>query len=487
MDEILKACARLIEAPARSAVLALDSWIVFCLEKTAMSSSTLRAQEFTSQLQYVEKLIGEKRLPDAARMLNTLAKTAPNDPRLFLLGSLLAEAANNQEGMLTAAKKAVELAPGWPVATLRLAGVYAAQEQARLPSFYESPGPAQLAVQTAEQAIFEATHDNSLSTDLLTRATVIALKCKQYPQALLWAEQASNMAPESAHLKHLLGEALAYNGQADEAIKIYSQLLENEPNNQAVLLDRAMAHINSGQTSLAQQDGQRLLTLDPSNETYLFYSTLAQDKTPTTLPASVVTRIFNDYAPAFDQHLVGALKYTLPQDVAKLITSWHPDKKVDVLDLGCGTGLLGLFLGQVDGVIVGVDLSGEMIEKAYLHNVYAQFNQVNVLDALKATGESQYDVITALDVLIYVGDLTTVIPNAHRILTLGGRFVFSCESASPDVKTFALESTQRYVHQQDHVHQLLVSAGFKDIIIERRTLRFEAGEPVAGFLVTAQK
>ena len=77
-----------------------------------MSSSTIRAQEFVSQLQYVEKLIGENRLTDAARMLNTLSKTAPADPRLFLLGSLMAEAANNPAGMLAAAQKAVDMVPG---------------------------------------------------------------------------------------------------------------------------------------------------------------------------------------------------------------------------------------------------------------------------------------------------------------------------------------------------------------------------------------
>jgi predicted TPR repeat methyltransferase len=452
-----------------------------------MSNSTLRAKEFVSQLQHVEKLIGEKRLPDAARMLNTLAKTAPTDPRLFLLGSVLAEAANNPSGMLTAAQKAVELAPGWPPATIRLADVYAAQEQARMPMLYAAPGPAQLAVQTAEKAIFEATQDNSLNTDLLRRATVIALKCKQYPEALLWAEQASALAPEQPHLKHLLGEALTYNGESERAIQIYSELLEKDPNKQAVLLDRLMAYINTAQTTLAQQDAKQLLTLDPHNETYIYYSAVADGNTPSTLPASVVKGIFDDYAPSFDQHLVGALKYTLPQDVAKMIMAWYPDKKVDVLDLGCGTGLLGACLGQVDGVIVGVDLSAEMIEKAYRHNVYAQFNQVNVLDALQATPENHYDVITALDVLNYVGDLSTVVPNAQRILTAGGRFVFSCESASPEVKTFELQSSVRYAHQQDHVHQLLVSAGFKDIAIEQRKLRLERSKPVQGFLVTARK
>jgi predicted TPR repeat methyltransferase len=440
-----------------------------------MSSTTLREQEHVKQLQYIERVIGENRLTDAARMLNTLAKTAPQDPRIFLLGSLMAEAANNLDGMLTAAKKAVDLAPGWPVASIRLAGVYSAK------------GQAGLAVQTAEQAIFEATQDNSLTTEYLTRASAIAVKCQHYPQAALWAEQASAMAPDSPHLKHLMAEALAYNGQYEEAVALYTELLTQEPDNTDFLHDRLLAYINTAQTALAQQDAERLVALAPDNETFTYYASMLKGETPATQPASVVTRLFDTSAAQFDQHLVGSLQYTLPQDVAQWILDWYPDKKVDVLDLGCGTGLLGAGLGPIKGVIVGVDLSTKMIEKAAQRGVYAQFNQVNVLDALQATPESHYDVITALDVLIYVGDLSTVIPNAHRILTPGGRFVFSCEAAPKKVKTFALQATQRFVHQQDHVNKLLKAAGFTQIQMETRALRLEAGEPVQGFVVTAQK
>ena len=443
-----------------------------------MSSTTLREQEHVKQLQYIERVIGENRLTDAARMLNTLAKTAPQDPRIFLLGSLMAEAANNLDGMLTAAKKAVDLAPGWPVASIRLAGVYSAK------------GQAGLAVQTAEQAIFEATQDNSLTTEYLTRASAIAVKCQHYPQASLWAEQASAMAPDSPQLKHLMAEALAYNGQYEEAIALYTELLSQEPDNTDFLHDRLLAYINTAQTPLAQQDAERLVALAPDNETFTYYASMLNGETPATQPASVVTRLFDTSAAQFDQHLVGNLQYTLPQDVAQWIFDWYPDKKVDVLDLGCGTGLLGASLGPLKGVIVGVDLSTKMIEKAAQRGVYAQFNQVNALDALQATPDSHYDVITALDVLIYVGDLTTVIPNAHRILTPGGRFVFSCEAAPKKVKTFALkttQATQRFVHQQDHVNKLLKATGFTQIQIETRALRLEAGEPVQGFVVTAQK
>ena len=298
------------------------------------------------------------------------------------------------------------------------------------------------------------------------------------------------MAPESAQLKHLMAEAQAYNGQYEEAIALYTELLLQEPDNTDFLHDRLLAYINTAQTPLAQQDAERLVALAPDNETFTYYASLLKGETPATQPASVVTRLFDTSAAQFDQHLVGSLQYTLPQDVAQWILDWYPDKKVDVLDLGCGTGLLGASLGPLKGVIVGVDLSTKMIEKAAQRGVYAQFNQVNVLDALQATPESHYDVITALDVLIYVGDLSTVIPNAHRILTPGGRFVFSCEAAPKKVKTFTLkatQATQRFVHQQDHVNKLLKAAGFGQIQMETRALRLEAGEPVQGFVVTAQK
>jgi predicted TPR repeat methyltransferase len=51
----------------------------------------------------------------------------------------------------------------------------------------------------------------------------------------------------------------------------------------------------------------------------------------------------------FDQHLVGGLGYRLPKLVAERILQWHADRKLNVLDLGCGTGLLGVCLGRIDG------------------------------------------------------------------------------------------------------------------------------------------
>ena len=92
----------------------------------------------------------------------------------------------------------------------------------------------------------------------------------------------------------------------------------------------------------------------------------------------------------------------------------RPDRRFNVLDLGCGTGLLGVYLGRLHGHLIGVDLSEKMIEQAARHGVYSRFHHVNILDALRDTPADHYEVITCLDALVYVGDLAPVIPNVLR-------------------------------------------------------------------------
>jgi len=61
-------------------------------------------------------------------------------------------------------------------------------------------------------------------------------------------------------------------------------------------------------------------------------------------------------------------------------------------------------------------------------------------------------VIAALDVFIYVGDLTRAIPDAFRILRDGGHLIFSCETAPESGSDLVLQTTQRYVYVNiDHL------------------------------------
>ena len=108
--------------------------------------------------------------------------------------------------------------------------------------------------------------------------------------------------------------------------------------------------------------------------------------------------------------------------------------------------------------------------------------------ALRDTPADHYEAITCLDVLVYVGDLTPVIPNAHRILKAGGHFIFTCEAAADEEPDMVMRGSQRYAHKASHVERLCREAGFDDVRIEHLgALRMENNEPLPGFLVVAHK
>jgi predicted TPR repeat methyltransferase len=134
-----------------------------------------------------------------------------------------------------------------------------------------------------------------------------------------------------------------------------------------------------------------------------------------------------------------------------------------------------------------VDLSTKMVEQAARHQVYDRFHTVNLHDALRDTPDGLYQVITALDVFIYAGDLTTAIPNALRVLAADGQLIFSCEAADENGPDLVLQANGRYTHKRSHVEALCRAAGFDDVGVEDTTLRTEGGTPVQGFVVTAHK
>jgi predicted TPR repeat methyltransferase len=435
--------------------------------------------QYIARLEEIDQQIKQNQLQEAVHQLNSLAKGNAHDPRLFLLGSRLAEAAGNPDGRLTAARKAHELGPDWPEAALHLAQVLADRNDATQ------------ALSLAEQAVQQTLTQNSTATKaivMLVAAAAMAQRLKQHAQALQWLHQAENMSPEDLSIRYQIGVTLANIGQYSDAIAIFTDLLNQRPASVTLLDDRLRACLADGQTEQAIQDSAALLALEPDNDVYQYYFDIARGQTPKTQPSSLVSMLFDGMASQFDQNLVVQLKYKLPREVAAMIHAWHPERKVDVLDLGCGTGLLGACLGPVNGALIGVDLSQRMIDKAAVHKVYHRFHRVNILDALVATPSDHYDVITALDVLIYVGDLEAVVPNAHRILTKTGRFVFSCEAGGADeAGDYLLRQSGRYVHQRGYVQGLLDKSGFADVQVEDCVLRYEANLPVHGFLVVARR
>ena len=430
--------------------------------------------KYVAKLQLVERQIAANDLQLAALGLNDLMKTQPHDPRVFLLGSCMARAANNSQGEFQLAVKAHHLAPQWAPATIHLATVLA------------GAGQTEQALVLAGQAVEQATTPAD-AVELLMKAATLARQVVNPVKALGWLRQADGLRPGVSATRYKLAMTLIATEEFGEAIDVLSPEILSHPTVTALLAARFTACLGAGQTEQALSDALALVALEPDNETYAFYLAFARGENPPVVPPALMQQHFDEFASTFDQHMVVGLRYKVPRDVAQMIQAWHADKKVDVLDLGCGTGLLGASLGPMEGVLVGVDLSNEMIRQAQRHGVYHRFHHVNLLDALIATPADLYHVITALDVLVYLGRLDSVMEGAFRILLPGGRFVFCCESNPKDGHDFLLQRTLRYTHSPKYLDRLLQQVGFVDVNVEQRVIRQGVDGPVQGVLVTATK
>lgn len=427
-----------------------------------------------SELGDIEQLIQAGQLQEAAKRLNALQALAPKDARIFLLGSLLGERAGNGEAALTAARRAYELAPASSVTAMRAAEMFALQRHHE-----DALKMAQLAVMLGQK---------EPSAELFSKAAAVAARADHAVLEAQWLREALSLAPGQPGLQLRLAHAYAHQREFVQAIALYDQLLQRDDAPAGVRLDRCMAWLQLGQTEKALADAQVLVDQDPDNTEYRYYHALASGRDPGRQPAALLAGYFDRWAAQFNRSMVEDLHYTLPEAVAERIRAWYPDAKLDLMDLGCGTGLLGRALGAFNGALVGVDFSGGMLAEAAKLGLYHKLYQVDLLDALRDTPAAHYDVIAALDVFNYVGPLDGVLPGAFRILTPGGRLVFSCETAQAEQSDCVLNPhTQRFAHAPAAVERQLVQAGFADVELEHRSIRQEQGQPVESFVVSARK
>ncbi|MBF5003773.1 tetratricopeptide repeat protein [Diaphorobacter caeni] len=436
-----------------------------------MSATATSYDPIRKLLETATQQIEKNELHEAAQTLNECQKLWPNDARVFMLAGLMAEKSGNIPAAFDALRRSVAADPNWTPGELQLALLYSRR------GMYDK------AIKHAER-LARREPNNAL---VLAHLVDFAHAAGNMELAIREIRRGLTYLPKDVQLRRVLANDLQVTGQRAEALEVWSSLIEDNPKDEMALLGRVTTLIEGGKPSAATSDTTTLLELSPGNTIYAYYSAIAHGVTPDHQPPELNRMLFDSMAEGYDQAVVRGLHYQLPKIVAEKIIQRFPTKSLSVLDLGCGTGLLGVCLGRLDGFLIGVDISTKMIEQAARHEVYDRFHTVNMLDALRETPGDIYEVITALDVFIYTGDLTATVPNAHRILMPAGDLYFSCEIAPEDGPDLVLQPSGRYAHKRSHVLALCKQAGFADVQIEDLVLRDEAGGPVNGFLVTARK
>ena len=212
---------------------------------------------------------------------------------------------------------------------------------------------------------------------------------------------------------------------------------------------------------------------------------LSGERPPASAPADYIAALFDNYAGDYDQHLTATLQYRVPQALCALLAERVPEgNRLDVLDLGCGTGLSGVALRALARQLTGIDLSPRMLARARERGLYDQLIEGDIVQVLAGL-DTMFDLVAAADVFVYIGDLEAVVASARQVLRPGGWLAFSVESCSDG--EYRLQPTGRYAHALVYIEALARRHGFTRVVEQAVTLRVEQGRPVAGLLQLWQR
>ncbi|XUY27108.1 methyltransferase domain-containing protein [Agrobacterium sp. rho-8.1] len=290
---------------------------------------------------------------------------------------------------------------------------------------------------------------------------------------------------------------LAESGDHAAAVELIEQALELAPQwaagwsllgdyrEKAGLTEKAIAAYET----VAQLDGEGIFAAP------LKLAVLGAAETPEQPPSRYVEGLFDDYADRFETSLMEKLDYSVPQKLAALIETAKPasGKFCCVVDIGCGTGLLGGEIHPWAERLEGFDISTNMLAKAQEKDIYDHLAQADLSLEAEASGlfsnelpRNRADLVAAADVMMYLGSLEAVMPLVSALLAPGGTFAFSVEDAG-DEDGFVLLPSLRYAHAEHYINTLLEVFGLQTVEVQKTTIRKDAGKPVFGILFLARK
>lgn len=298
------------------------------------------------------------------------------------------------------------------------------------------------------------------SLALRNAAILLAVRQREFSTAVTLAEDARRAGLADACTFGMKGHALSSLGQHEDAADAYAEALKLGPE-------------------------------DP----YVRHLVAASGIRPSAphAPADYVRTVFDGYADRFESHLIG-LGYRIPGLLNTAVRAYLPlgagPKIGPVLDLGCGTGLVGVALTGLNlGPLVGVDLSPRMLEQAAGKRLYAELHESDIT-AFLAEDKRQWRLVLAADVFCYSGALEPILAAVYARLQPGGLLMFSAEALiGPYLGNgdWALGRQGRYSHAETYLLRVVRDAGFTLRALRHEPQRMEAGVPVPGYLLVLER
>jgi len=326
------------------------------------------------------------------------------------------------------------------------------------------------------EVVLETKPDNIVFCNFLSEAY---LGNNEFEKAEIASKKALTINPLNVDSIINMGNVIQKNHQYESAITWYEKALKIEPDNATLYHNLGISYFRLNNNEQAAENFFKALQINPELSVSKHMLAVAQGTNKARADNKYVADLFDEYAHRYDSHQKD-LKYRVPEHVDDAVQKLYSDKlldgKVNVLDLGCGTGLCAPYLEPLCDSFIGVDLSPDMIKIADKLGMYTGL-VVGDMSGCMNTRPDYFDLAVAGDVFVYIGDLDQEFQAARVSLKEKACFVFTVQ-VNDDVENYELTDTGRYNHADTYIAGLIDTYGFTKVFSNNIISRVDYGVPV---------
>ena len=298
------------------------------------------------------------------------------------------------------------------------------------------------------------------------------------PEALEEYRQAVIIAPDRFEISNNLGLIKKDLGEYEEALGLFVNAFLKAPEQEAVSVNivETLTLLAYQNIETAQKIAANWLKTAPNNLFAQQINATLQGKDCENTQI-FVQKLFDNFADNYEQ-VLGRIGYSTPREL-RTITG---DIKGTIVDLGCGTGLVGEAYQTSGAKLIGIDISAKILEKAREKHIYQELICDNLLHFCQTRLHTyQPRLIIAADVFCYIDNISAIISACQPY-----QLAFSIETL-PSSKTAPQQRglSGRYRHNPRYIKNLLLQNGYTNINEYPLILRQEDGKDVQGMIFTA--
>ena len=309
----------------------------------------------------------------------------------------------------------------------------------------------------------------------------ILIEKREFDEALLNLKKAIEINPNSAQAYNSFGNFFKNIGKIEIAQEHYKKALEIKPNYEEANMNMGNIQRDLGDLDKALLYYNKALKINPDNSISLHMVNSLSGQISCSPPREYVEKLFDQSAKSFEELLVNKLKYKVPKIIYEMIINQnkHNSSLGSVLDMGCGTGLMGLELKKKCKFLEGIDISKSMVEEARAKQVYNKLKYTDLVEYLSIE-YLDFDLFIATDVFVYLGELSEIFRLIKHRNRRNGQLAFSIEKSVE--KKFFLEKSGRYSHSKGYIKQLCEKFDYSILNYKEVKLRKENDKYLNGAL-----